>query len=282
MEYIGICANKREDACPAPENYPAHSHNSYELFLPLSGACEFEVADNTFTAPHGSVMLFSPDEPHRLLVRSGQPLAYLYVQFTPDHLPRDREMTDCMNHLFDEHPQGASNLRMLGRESFAYLQAVLNRLCQVRGEHAREDFYRILRPALIEIDQYGTPISPHLRARTSKPAPKSTLVDEIADYVATHYAFIEDLSFVREQFHYSAVHVNTLFRQQLGVSLWRYVLHVRLDRACDMLISGTHAGDVALSCGFKDYSTFYRIFKKCYGITPTECRRMRKKPEMVR
>jgi AraC-like DNA-binding protein len=217
-----------------------------------------------------------------LLVRSGQPLAYLYVQFTPDYLPRDREMTDCMNHLFDEHPQGASNLRMLGRESFAYLQATLNRLCQVRGEHVREDFYRILRPALIEIAQYGTPISPTLRMRTSKPTPKSTLVDEIAEYIATHYAVIEDLSFVREQFHYSAVHVNTLFKQQLDVSLWRYVLHVRLDRACDMLISGTHAGDVALSCGFKDYSTFYRIFKKCYGITPAECRRMRKKPEMVR
>jgi AraC family transcriptional regulator len=48
-----------------------------------------------------------------------------------------------------------------------------------------------------------------------------------------------------------------------------------------MLVSGTHAGDVALSCGFKDYSTFYRMFKKCYGITPTECRRMGKKPKMV-
>lgn len=281
MEYIGICANKREDANPTPENYPAHSHGSYELFLPLSGACEFEVANNTFTAPHGSVMLFSPDEPHRLLVRSGQPLAYLYVQFTPDHLPRDREMTDCMNHLFDEHPQGASNLRMLGRESFAYLQATLNRLCQVRGEHVREDFYRILRPALIEIDRYGTPISPNLRARTSKPAPKSTLVDEIADYVATHYALIEDLSFVREKFHYSAVHVNTLFRQQLGVSLWRYVIHIRLDRACDMLRSGMRAEEASAACGFHDYSTFYRIFKKCYGITPTACKKCEHKPKLL-
>jgi AraC family transcriptional regulator len=90
------------------------------------------------------------------------------------------------------------------------------------------------------------------------------------------------LSFVVEVFHYSTVHVNSLFKNRLGVSLWRYILHIRLDRACDMLISGTHAGDVALSCGFKDYSTFYRMFKKCYGITPTECRRMGKKPEMVR
>ena len=107
------------------------------------------------------------------------------------------------------------------------------------------------------------------------------LVDEIAEYIAAHYAVIEDLSFVREQFHYSAVHVNTLFRQQLGVSLWRYVLHIRLDRACDMLVNGIHASEAALSCGFKDYSTFYRLFKKSYGITPTECRRMGKKPKMI-
>ena len=282
MEYIGICANKREDANPTPENYPAHSHGSYELFLPLSGACEFEVADNTFTAPRGSVMLFSPDEPHRLLVRSGQPLAYLYVQFTPDYLPRDREMRDCMDSLFNARAEGASNLRMLGRESFAYLHAALNRLCKVSGEHVHNDFYRILRPALIEIAQYGTPISPTLRMRTSKPTPKSTLVDEIAEYIATHYAVIEDLSFVCKQFHYSAVHVNTLFKQQLGVSLWRYVLHVRLDRACDMLISGMHAEEVSAACGFHDYSTFYRIFKKSYGITPTACKKCGHKPKLLK
>lgn len=282
MEYIGICANKREDANPTPENYPAHSHGSYELFLPLSGACEFEVADDTFTAPRGSVMLFSPDEPHRLLVRSGQPLAYLYVQFTPDYLPRDREMRDCMDSLFNARAEGASNLRMLGRESFAYLHAALNRLCKVSGEHVHNDFYRILRPALIEIAQYGTPISPTLRMRTSKPTPKSTLVDEIAEYIATHYAVIEDLSFVCKQFHYSAVHVNTLFKQQLGVSLWRYVLHVRLDRACDMLISGMHAEEVSAACGFHDYSTFYRIFKKSYGITPTACKKCGHKPKLLK
>jgi AraC family transcriptional regulator len=49
-----------------------------------------------------------------------------------------------------------------------------------------------------------------------------------------------------------------------------------------MLVGGARADEVALSCGFKDYSTFYRMFKKCYGITPTECRRKERKPEMVR
>ena len=44
----------------------------------------------------------------------------------------------------------------------------------------------------------------------------------------------------------------------------------------------TRADEVALSCGFKDYSTFYRMFKKCYGITPTDCRRMGKKPGLKR
>ena len=51
--------------------------------------------------------------------------------------------------------------------------------------------------------------------------------------------------------------------------------------AKEMLKNGTSAQETAESCGFKDYSTFYRLFKKSYGITPTECRRTGKKPKMI-
>lgn len=282
MEYIGICASKREDLRPLPEHYPAHSHNSYELFLPLSASCEFEVLGNTYTASRGSVMLFSPDEPHRLLVSSDRSLSYMYAQFTPEYLPGDREIKDCVRDLFDTHPHGEKNLRLLRRESFAYLQATLSRLCEVRGERVHDDFFRILYPALIEIAQYGIPILPSRSQRIANPISKSTLVEEIVEYIAVHYAAVKDLSFVKEQFHYSAVHVNTLFKQQLGVSLWKYVLHIRMDRACDMLLNGTGAEAVATACGFTDYSTFYRIFKKSYGISPTECKRGGRKPRLLR
>ena len=162
------------------------------------------------------------------------------------------------------------------------MYAAVKRLCISSTKDVHEQFFRILFPVLCEILAYGTPVSGKYDGFTKEPSRQSTLIDQIIEYISQHYADIQDLTFVVDVFHYSTVHVNSLFKNRLGVSLWRYVLHIRLDRACDMLVNGIHASEVALSCGFKDYSTFYRTFKKSYGITPKECRRMGKKPEMVR
>ena len=282
MEYIGICANERIDPTPEADGYAAHSHDSYEIFLPVAGSFEFEVSNYLYTVGRGSVLLLPPWVTHRLVVKDGEPLAYLYVQFTPRIIPGEPEMLAAIEALFNRHGEGEQSMRRLSGESFSYVYAAVKRLCISSTKDVHEQFFRILFPVLCEILVYGTPVSGKYDGFTKEPSRQSTLTDQIIEYISRHYADIQDLSFVVDVFHYSTVHVNSLFKNRLGVSLWRYVLHIRLDRACDMLVNGIHASEVALSCGFKDYSTFYRMFKKCYGITPTECRRMGKKPEMVR
>lgn len=282
MEYIGICANERIDPTPEADGYVAHSHDSYEIFLPVAGSFEFEVSNYLYTVGRGSVLLLPPWVTHRLVVKDSEPLAYLYVQFTPGIIPGEPEMLAAIEALFNHHSEGEQSMRRLSGESFSYVCAAVKRLCISSTKDVHEQFFRILFPVLCEILAYGTPVSGKNDGFTKEPSRQSTLTDQIIEYISQHYADIQDLSFVVDVFHYSTVHINSLFKNRLGVSLWRYVLHIRLDRACDMLVNGIHASEVALSCGFKDYSTFYRMFKKSYGITPTECRRMGKKPEMVR
>ena len=282
MEYIGICASERIDPTPEADGYAAHSHDSYEIFLPVAGSFEFEVSNYLYTVGRGSVLLLPPWVTHRLVVKDSEPLAYLYVQFTPRIIPGEPEMLAAIEALFNRHGEGEQSMRRLSGESFSYVYAAVKRLCISSTKDVHEQFFRILFPVLCEILAYGTPVSGKYDGFTKEPSRQSTLTDQIIEYISQHYADIQDLSFVVDVFHYSTVHVNSLFKNRLGVSLWQYVLHIRLDRACDMLVNGIHASEVALSCGFKDYSTFYRMFKKCYGITPTECRRMGKKPEMVR
>ena len=281
MEYIGICANERIDPTPEADGYAAHSHDSYEIFLPVAGSFEFEVSNYLYTVGRGSVLLLPPWVTHRLVVKDSEPLAYLYVQFTPRIIPGEPEMLAAIEALFNRHGEGEQSMRRLSGESFSYVYAAVKRLCISSTKDVHEHFFRILFPVLCEILAYGTPVSGKYDGFTKEPSRQSTLTDQIIEYISQHYADIQDLSFVVDVFHYSTVHVNSLFKNRLGVSLWQYVLHIRLDRACDMLVNGIHASEVALSCGFKDYSTFYRMFKKSYGITPTECRRTGKKPKMI-
>ena len=281
MEYIGICANERIDPTPEADGYAAHSHDSYEIFLPVAGSLAFDVEAYRYTVERGSVLILPPFVSHRLIVQDSEPLEYLYAQFSPKAMPDEEDLQETVESLFHGYGEGEMSMRHLPKESFAFVHGAIKRLCVSGTKEVHHQFFRILSPLLREILLYGIPVNGKQGELAKKGSRKTALTDQIIDYVSLHYADIQDLSFVVDVFHYSTVHVNSLFKNRLGVSLWRYVLHIRLDRACDMLVNGIHASEVALSCGFKDYSTFYRLFKKSYGITPTECRRTGKKPKMI-
>ena len=281
MEYIGICANERIDPTPEANGYAAHSHDSYEIFLPVAGSLAFDVEAYRYTVERGSVLILPPFVSHRLIVQDSEPLEYLYAQFSPKAMPDEEDLKETVESLFHGYGEGEMSMRHLPKESFAFVHGAIKRLCVSGTKEVHHQFFRILSPLLREILLYGIPVNGKQGELAKKGSRKTALTDQIVDYVSLHYADIQDLSFVVDVFHYSTVHVNSLFKNRLGVSLWRYVLHIRLDRACDMLVNGIHASEVALSCGFKDYSTFYRLFKKSYGITPTECRRTGKKPKMI-
>ena len=251
MEYIGICANERIDPTPEADGYAAHSHDSYEIFLPVAGSFEFEVSNYLYTVGRGSVLLLPPWVTHRLVVKDGEPLEYLYVQFTPRAIPDESEIRTAVDALFHNHGEGELSMRRLSSESFPYVYAAVKRLCISSTKDVHEQFFRILFPVLCEILTYGTPVSGKYDGFTKEPSRQSTLTDQIIEYISQHYADIQDLSFVVDVFHYSTVHVNSLFKNRLGVSLWRYVLHIRLDRACDMLVNGIHASEVAHPVGLR-------------------------------
>lgn len=282
MEYIGICANECKDPTPTSAGYPLHSHDSYEFFLPLTNSLGFEVADYRYTIKRGDLLILPPNVIHRLIVTESEPLEYLYLQFTPHAVPEYDELRNAIRDLFHTHPEGSQSLRRISKERFSYVHAAVKRLCLEGNRAMHEQFFQILFPVLQEILLYGSPVSGKFDQLIKEDGAKNSLTDQIIEYIVQHYAEIRDLSFVQEIFHYSAVHVNTLLKSRLGVSLWHYVLHIRLDRACDLLLAGVRAEEAAIACGFRDYSTFYRICKKCYGMTPSECRKMGKKPKLLK
>ncbi len=101
-------------------------------------------------------------------------------------------------------------------------------------------------------------------------AEKPELLDRITAYIESHYSehiTIEDLA---KQFYVSKSAISHLFKQKMGVSLYRYVTQRRLIEAKKLIREGRVMEDVSRIVGFSDYSTFYRAFKQEYGISPRQ------------
>ena len=69
----------------------------------------------------------------------------------------------------------------------------------------------------------------------------------------------------------SRVHFRALFRKMLGDSLYQYILKQQMKTAGDLLKSGRfRIGELSDYCGFQDFPTFSRAFKRYYRQSPKQ------------
>lgn len=98
----------------------------------------------------------------------------------------------------------------------------------------------------------------------------NSLFDNLLIYIDEHIT--EDLSLesIAKEFFISKYHVSHVFTDNLGTSLHQYIIRKRLTLCVNAILSGTDISEAYLMCGFKDYTSFYRAFKKEYGKSPRD------------
>lgn len=93
----------------------------------------------------------------------------------------------------------------------------------------------------------------------------------VRQYIEQHYA--EDITNgeLAELIHLSEDRFNHLFKECLGVSPLQYMNEVRLDKAMQLVKCGRcSVTEVAEMVGFADYNYFGRLFRRKFGVTPTQ------------
>ena len=98
-------------------------------------------------------------------------------------------------------------------------------------------------------------------------AEKPDLLNEVLAYVENHLSEKITLEETARYFYVSVSTITQLFRQKMGTSFYRCVTQRRLIAAKVRIGNGEALDDVSRAVGFADYSSFYRAFKKEYGIS---------------
>ena len=101
-------------------------------------------------------------------------------------------------------------------------------------------------------------------------AEKPDLLNKVLAYVEENLANKITLEETAKHFYVSVSTITQLFRQKMGTSFYHCVTQRRLISAKALIAEGKALEEVSRAVGFADYSSFYRAFKKEYGITPRQ------------
>ena len=249
----------------------AHSHNYYEFYFFVEGDVSMQIGKQTYHVRSGDLMLIPSHTPHRPIIHSSKSPYRRFVFWISkelcDHLSqRSSSYTYLIQHV-EAHKDYLFHMDPV---AFNTLQSKMIRILE---EMHAERFGKEE-----QISLYISDFLLHINRLTyekTEPKPHSintSLYSNLVEYIEQHLD--DDLSLERlaEEFYVSKYHIAHVFKENVGLSIHQYITKKRLALCQEAIRAKMNITEVYHTYGFGDYSSFYRAFKKEFGISPKDFR----------
>jgi len=143
------------------------------------------------------------------------------------------------------------------KESYHYLLEVLNIFFEEDSFISKEELLAEFMIGLM------MKTSPCVSAKEHK-----ALFNDIKHYIDDNIASTLSLEEIAKEFLITRFHLIRLFKEELGMTPYQYVLNTQLNRAKALLAQHIPIAQVAQLCGFHDQSHLYKYFKQMFSMTP--------------
>jgi len=246
-----------------------HYHDHFEIFFSLSGNMLYTIEGRQYELDVGSMLIITPYEFHQLNEQKDGHAERIGLRFDAQLLERLSTENIDLATCFDTQSANFKNLLQLTesqkRELYYLLQGLINEQDNHKfGKALAEE--AILTQFFILLNR----VSIDNAEISQDDDPEAQLVRQVLDYMELHYADAISLEDLEKKFFVSRYKITQHFTRLVGYPPYKYLLQKRLQNAQRMLKNGHNPQQVATSCGFSDYSNFYRRFKVAYGCSPSK------------
>ncbi len=252
------------DLHPDDNDFNMHAHDGFEILYFISGNCKCMIEGTEYRLQPHDILIMRPAETHKLKVLGSEPYERMAIRFS-SNLLKSVDETDVLQRPFFERDLGKLNLYRKDMFPSEIHTLCLDTLEEKASVNKKKEITCRLYLLLCEIYKaYG------IRKDKRQTAVVEDMSVSIVDYINKN--LFEDLSLasISQEFYMSQSQINRIFRKATGSSVWEYIIIKRLLTARNSIKEGKSVGKVCSSCGFKDYSSFYRIYKKHFGCSPRE------------
>lgn len=249
-----------------------HYHEFYELFFFLNGHIDYVVEDQIFEMRRGDLLVIPPSTLHNPIFRDFDVPYERYVLWIS---------AQCMERLSALDPDldtfrraGAQPVYLLRSADAAWTSLGGSFMTMHKAAEQRDVCWRsgCIAALLRVMAEYNR--AARAQAGQAQAGARATLLTAILHYVSDNLCGDLSLETVAQVFYTNKFSISHMFQQDMRISYYQYVIQMRLLAAKKLLLEGMPASKVWDACGFGDYAGFYRAFRKWYGVSPRQFKKL--------
>ncbi len=250
---------------PQDKHFDLHMHDFYEIFCFVSGQATYMVEGNMYELRPGTVLIMRNSEIHRIIINGTERYERYVINFSPDIMIK-RGIPPSLLDPFVNRPLGEQNIYLADEFKHTNIYSTILNMCEeYRCLGDETVLYTKISSMLCSI-AYVFEHYPKRDKFLSEDRIPRMLINYINDNITTDLS-IENIS---KHLNVSPTHLSRIFKKISDVTIYQYILSKRLALSQQYLAQGTKTAIVAQECGFNDYTTFFRAYKKKFGCAPKE------------
>lgn len=237
------------------KDFVMHSHDTCELLFLKKGDLTYNVEGRSYRITKNTLILTRPIERHTLTFNTTEDYERYVFLFNEKKLAPN---------IYEKLPQ---NLDIIHFDGNALVCGLFQKLEYYLSHLEPHELESLLEHTLLEILY-------NIRLAAMAMAPEhmysvNPLINDAIKYIDTNILTPITIEEICEAIHITKSYLHQLFIKYLQITPGKYILAKKLSIAQRELRAGAKATDVYLICGFTDYSTFYRDYKKYFGHPPS-------------
>lgn len=255
----------------ASESTTGYLHYDVELSFIyfVHGMGEIKIEGRKYTIEDGDLVLLKPSELYHCIVKDGTYHERLVLYFNSSLVKNFSETGENLLEPFYKRCDGKGNkipatiIKEHGIdveiEKLLQLTTNLNEINEILSVCKLIEILGKLRTVILyDLSQGGIEIRENL------------LINDIIAYINQNFSRDISLDEISKEFYRDKYYISHLFKEEVGVTLWNYVIFRRLTAFNDLIRTNMPIEEACFRVGFQNYSNFFKLYKKHMQMTPAQ------------
>ena len=250
-------------------NFEYHHHDFSKIVILIEGDLTYFIEGKAYNLKPWDILFVNKNEIHKPVVNPDKYYERIVIWLNEDFMVKYDKYNNNLLKCFEEAVKNNYNLLRLNISSIEVIKKLIRDIqsCNNSDEFGSEILKESLFIQLMVL--MNRLFLNSNKDRDIEDIQYDKTIEGVLNYINSNLSNNLSIDTIASEFYISKYYLMRKFKKQIGSSIHNYIVQKRLFLAKSLIAEGLSMNSVCSGCGFNDYSSFVRAFKKVYGVYPS-------------